>query len=322
MLKDQLSRWLNAGFITDEQAARITAFEAARAENQERRVPLIVEALGYLGAALAVIAVLILAQEFWADLELWGRLALLGTVTIGLLVAGWVLRNSPLEAIRRLAGFLWFFAVVGAGFSFGILSVDGLDTSDETALLVGSAAAAAIAFLLWRFRTQSLQQVAFAAGLWMALIGLFLVAEWPEEAYGLGLWALGTVWLFLTWGTLIRPVLTGYALGGVASLIGVQLLAVDERGWPLLLGVLVAGLLIVASVTLRQIILLAIGSAGVFIFVPQVVFHFFGDSLGAPVALLISGAALIAGAVALARLMGEIKEDIAEAGAQPEEVGS
>jgi hypothetical protein len=42
------------------------------------------------------------------------------------------------------------------------------------------------------------------------------------------------------------------------------------------------------------------------------VFHFFGDSLGAPVALLISGAALIAGAVALARLMGEIKEDIEE----------
>jgi hypothetical protein len=309
MLQEKLSRWATAGLITEDQSKRILAYEAAAAKQEERRVPLIVEALGYLGAALAVIAVLILAQEFWA-------------VTIGLLVAGWVLRNSPLEAIRRLAGFLWFFAVVGAGFSFGILSVDGLDTSDETALLVGSAAAAAIAFLLWRFRTQSLQQVAFAAGLWMALIGLFLVAEWPEEAYGLGLWALGTVWLFLTWGTLIRPVLTGYALGGVASLIGVQLLAVDERGWPLLLGVLVAGLLIVASVTLRQIILLAIGSAGVFIFVPQVVFHFFGDSLGAPVALLISGAALIAGAVALARLMGEIKEDIAEAGAQPEEVGS
>ena len=41
-------------------------------------------------------------------------------------------------------------------------------------------------------------------------------------------------------------------------------------------------------------------------------FHFFGDSLGAPVALLLSGAALIGGAVALARLMGEIKEDIDE----------
>ena len=322
MLQEKLSRWATAGLITEDQSKRILAYEAAAAKQEERRVPLIVEALGYLGGALAVIAVLILAQEFWADLELWGRLALLGTVTIGLLVAGWVLRDSPLEAIRRLAGFLWFFAVVGAGFSFGILSVDGFETGDETAMLVGSLAAAVIAFFLWRFRTQSLQQVAFAAGLWMALVGLILVAEWPDEAYGLGLWALGTVWLFLTWGTLIRPVITGYALGGVASLIGVQLLAVDEQGWPLLLGVLVAGALIVASVTLRQIVLLALGSAGVFIFVPQVVFHYFGDSLGAPVALLISGAALIAGAVALARLMGEIKEDIAESGAQPKEVGS
>ncbi|MDH5371716.1 MAG: hypothetical protein OEX97_02090, partial [Acidimicrobiia bacterium] len=64
MLSEQLSRWTNAGFITEEQAGQIRSFETARAASEERRVPLIVEALGYLGGALAVIAVLILAQEF------------------------------------------------------------------------------------------------------------------------------------------------------------------------------------------------------------------------------------------------------------------
>jgi len=312
MLKEQLSRWLNAGFITDEQAARITAFEAARAENQERRVPLIVEALGYLGGALAVIAVLILAQEFWADLELWGRLALLGIVTLGLLIAGWVLRDSPLEAVRRLAGFLWTFAAVGVAFTFGILSADGFDTEPETAALVGSLSAGVLGYFLWRIRRESLQQLAFFAAVVSAAMSAVGVFDWPEEMFGLSMWAAGTAWLFLTWGTVIRPETTGYALGAVASLIGAQMLSFDGEGWPLLLGVVIAGALIVASVTLRQIALLALGAAGVFIFVPQVVFHFFGDSLGAPVALLLSGAALIGGAVALARLMGEIKEDIAE----------
>lgn len=318
MLKEQLSRWLNAGFITDEQAARITAFEAARAENQERRVPLIVEALGYLGGALAVIAVLILAEEFWADLELWGRLALLGIVTLGLLIAGWVLRDSPLEAVRRLAGFLWLFAAVGFAFTFGILSADGFDSDPETAALVGALAAAVVAFFLWRIRTESLQQLAVGVAIASAAVALVGVFNWPEEFYGLSIWAIGTVWLFLTWGTLIRPITTGYALGALGALFGAQMMSFDGAGWPILLGVVVAGALIVASVTLRQIVLLGLGAAGVFVFVPQAVFHFFGDSLGAPVALLISGAALIGGAVALAKLMGEIKEDIAES----EEFGS
>jgi hypothetical protein len=310
MLKDQLSRWLNAG--TDEQAARITAFEAARAENQERRVPLIVEALGYLGAALAVIAVLILAQEFWADLELWGRLALLGIVTLGLLIAGWVLRDSPLEAVRRLAGFLWLFAAVGVAFTFGILTADGFDSSPEGAALVGSLAAVAFGFVLWRLRTESLQQLAFFAALVSAAMSVVGVADWSEEFLGLSMWAIGTVWLFLTWGTVIHPTTTGYALGSIGALVGVQMMSFDGVGWPMLLGVAVAGALIAASVALRQIVLLALGAAGVFVFVPQVVFHYFGDSLGAPVTLLLSGAALIGGAVALARLMGEIREDIAE----------
>lgn len=312
MLQEKLSQWVNAEIITADQAGRIVEFEQAQDAEQERPVPLIVEALGYLGGALAVIAVLILAQEFWADLELWGRLALLGIVSLGLLVAGWVLRDSHLDAVRRLAGFLWLFATIGIAFTVGILWADGFEASEEGAALTGSLAAAVLAFFLWRIRTQSLQQLAFVAAMFSTLVSLIGVAEWPEEMYGLSIWALGVVWLFLTWGTIVKPETTGYALGSILALLGAQVVGVDGNGWPLLLGVVVAAALIVASVSLKQLVLLGLGAAGVFIFVPQLVFHYFGDSLGAPVALLISGIALIGGAVALARLMGEIKEDIAE----------
>ena len=63
MLQEKLSRWATAGLITEDQSKRILAYEAAAAKQEERRVPLIVEALGYLGGALAVIAVLILAHR-------------------------------------------------------------------------------------------------------------------------------------------------------------------------------------------------------------------------------------------------------------------
>ncbi len=313
MLSEQLSRWVEAGLITEDQAGRIRLHEQERTKPDERRTPLIVEALGYIGGALAVIAVIILAQEFWADLELWGKLALLGMVSLGLLIAGWVLRDSELEAVRRLAGFLWLFAAVGTAFTVGILSADGFDAEPETATLVASLAAGLLAIVLWRIRTESLQQLAVFAAAVAAGVSAVGTFSWPEELFGLVVWGAGTAWLFLTWGTVIRPEMTGYALGAAASLIGMQILTgVAGGGWPALLGVVVAGALIAASVALRQIALLGIGAVGVFVFVPQVVFEYFGDSLGAPVALLISGAVLIAGAVALSKLMGEIREDIAE----------
>ncbi len=313
MLSEQLSRWVEAGLITKDQASRIRVHEQERAKPDERRTPLIVEALGYIGGALAVIAVIILAQEFWADLELWGKLALLGMVSLGLLIAGWVLRDSKLEAVRRLAGFLWLFAAVGTAFTFGILSADGFDAEPETAILFGASAAALLGVVLWRLRAESLQQLAFFASMVAAGTAAVGTFGWPEEMFGLVVWGAGTAWLLLTWGTVIRPETTGYALGAATSLVGMQMLTgFADAGWPALLGVAMAGALIAASVTLRQIVLLGIGAVGIFVFVPQVVFQYFGDSLGAPVALLISGAVLIAGAVALSKLMGEIREDLAE----------
>src|SRR3989304_3770281 len=53
-LGGRLLRWVDASLITSEQAEAIRAFEEVPAE--PRRVPLIAEALGYLGAALALAA--------------------------------------------------------------------------------------------------------------------------------------------------------------------------------------------------------------------------------------------------------------------------
>lgn len=86
--------------------------------------------------------------------------------------------------------------------------------------------------------------------------------------------------------------------------IGLLLIAFpegDQMPWPVL--GLVAGLLLMAgSVWLRETVLLGLGVAGLFVYIPMTIFELFGESLGVPVALLITGLVLLAVVAATVRL--------------------
>jgi hypothetical protein len=71
--------------------------------------------------------------------------------------------------------------------------------------------------------------------------------------------------------------------------------------WPVI--GLLAGLgLMAISVRLDQNVLLGLGVAGLFVYIPMIIFEWFGESLGVPVALLIAGVILIGVVVATVRL--------------------
>jgi len=74
----------------------------------------------------------------------------------------------------------------------------------------------------------------------------------------------------------------------------------------MLLGLVTAGVLLTFSVTLRNTILLGFGAAGIFIFVPQIIFEYFGDTIGVPLALFLTGVVLLGGALLVARLRTEV----------------
>src|SRR5260221_3965205 len=58
VLREYLDRWAAAGIIDADQASRIEAAEQARAQAlPRRRLPLVAEGLGYLGAVLAITSV-------------------------------------------------------------------------------------------------------------------------------------------------------------------------------------------------------------------------------------------------------------------------
>ena len=91
-------------------------------------------------------------------------------------------------------------------------------------------------------------------------------------------------------------------LGLLAVGLGVQIMLIDSPGPPaivLALGSTVA--VIVVALRRRSLLWLAFGVAATLIVVPPVVFEVFGDTLGAPLALLGTGALLVVLAVGLAR---------------------
>jgi uncharacterized membrane protein len=91
-LDRMLARWEASGIITASQAENIRKLETS--VESKPRVPLIAEALGYLGAALVLSAAIALAAQFWSELHVAVRIALLLAITALLLLAGWSIRKQ------------------------------------------------------------------------------------------------------------------------------------------------------------------------------------------------------------------------------------
>jgi hypothetical protein len=304
-----LSHWVDAGLISPEQAEAITAFErtapgAPRAAAGERHVSLLAEALGYLGVVLAVAGAGVGLGQAWGDLAVWARLLIPAAATGLLLVGGWLLRRQQEPAFRRLMSVLWALAVCGLGFTLSILGIDVLEWSAEFIALLAAAAGTLLAGTLYLLRRHGLQQVVLLAAL-HALI-LSGLASLPGERnpgwwFAAGIWVLGAAWAALGWRRLLTPSWLAAAFGFVGMLIG-PAVGMAEYEWLLAPALLTAAGLVAVSVPTRQTPLLALGMIGAFGYTTWGVVHFFSDSLGVPLALVIVGAIFLVLAVAAGRL--------------------
>lgn len=300
--RDDLKRWVDAGLIDAGQAESISAFEESR--RPEGQVGRGMEAVAYLGASLVLVALGILASEFWDRLQPWGQFGLSAIVTAVLFVVGYFLGQSDEPAIDRAQMFSWLLTVAGVAMTVFVVFDRILDFESQDTFLFVSLLSFVASAGLWFYR-KSVLQIA-AMGITAAITVVSLIEQIdtaPDWIFGLSLAALGTVWLLLTWGGVLKPVRTSYALGS----IGVLLIALPEGGqmpWPLL-GLLAGLILMALSVRLDQTVLLGLGVAGLFLYIPMTIFEWFGESLGVPVALLITGLVLLGVVVATIRLRRE-----------------
>jgi hypothetical protein len=310
-LEEDLDRWTAASVITPEQANAIRRLETAEAEHgaPANRIPLIAEALGFLGGALAVGAGMIVASRYWEDLSTAARLITIGTVAAALVVAGRAVRREGEPALAHLGSFLWVLAT-GAACGWGaILAYNALGWRGADVVLAAGLAALALALPLWAWRSAPLQHVAAFAALIVTVAGSAgQLQHTGGIAIGISLWALGVIWVVLGWLGLVKPTPLAFALGGVLTIAAGRVLG-GEGWWADVLTIATALALLAASVPTRSMVLLWVGVVAVFVAVPFAVTQHFGDSLGVPLALFLAGMALIGVAVAASRLVREVRAE-------------
>ena len=264
------------------------------------------EAAGYVGAVLVAAAGAVLAGEHWDELGRTGRVAILLGVTVVLMAAAVAVAlvrpgdpaslRQPARAVRRrlASTALTIAAATAAG------TVGNLVTDHDFSLGV-AAAVLVLAATQW-LAPSAVSETAGLAAI-AALVGSVLdEAHAPDTALVGSLIAVGIVWAALAWTPLLTVPTLGLALGlalalwsgTVAAFYGTQ----PEVGLGIGALVLIAAAGLAIYVRTGRWPLAAAAAVALTV----LVFRLTSDSLGAPVALLLTGLVLLGmGAVVLVR---------------------
>ena len=198
-LRAALDRWRTAGLITDAQAASIeqhelTLLQAARpvpAHDTRRGIPLVAEALGYLGGTLGIVGLTLLVSRYWPDMATAGRLGLSGGAAVLLAGAGYSVHEGADPAFTRLRWFLWLVSSAAGALFAGVLATQtfGADAPATIALACATLIAAQNA-VFWAGARRPLQQLLTLTAS-MVAAGAFVAQFAGSVTVGTALWAAG-----------------------------------------------------------------------------------------------------------------------------------
>ena len=310
LLEEQLDRWKAAGLIDDQQWAEITKYERQHGPGMElptRRVPVIAEALGYLGAALAAAAVMFFAINQWKEWSDVTRVVVLGTATLAAFAAGWATRTSEEPAIRRFSNVLLTLTVGGTVATTVLLCNDVLDMRDSYGAQTAGGVGLAVAFGLYLLRRHMLLQLAMLGTLMLTIMpGYERLGFQTQQVWsGTTLLVIGATWFVLGWRKILEPGRGARIVGPIIALMGPTTIydGSDARAWALLLGVVLAIAIVGLSIAFTQPELTFIGSIFTFQYLLIWLNETLKGTLAVPVALLVAGGLALGAALVLTRRM-------------------
>jgi len=301
-LREQLARWTAAGLIDKNQAGRIEAAERERAVTlPPRRLPLVAEVLGYVGAVIAVTAIVVTVHQVWKHVPAGVELATAGVIAVGLLLAGTTLRTGTDPALARLRSVLWLLSAAGAAAFAALLTGRYLRLDDANVALTTAAASLVYAVGLLRRNRSALQHLAaFAAA--VAVLEASIDRIDPDAGnftFGIALWMLALAWgIAVARGRLV-PAPIGMLTCGAAALAG-AIIAMDSVGGVLLAITTVTGLF-ACGVLMHRVPLIGIGAVGTLYVVPDVATRYLPGTVAAPLAVAVVGLVLLGAALWLAK---------------------
>jgi hypothetical protein len=309
--RDSLQTWRDAGLITDEQANNITRFEEERARRDGPQIPAIVEVLIYLGVSAVVGSIIALMSNAWETLTSPARAV---TLVIGAALGGaggMLLRREGNTPLTRASTVLW---VVSVGFMWGAGAVLAADTDTTGSIggriLLAGAPATALAVAYYGFERRALL---FLAAIGSVIAEVFAAqdaigTQQTTTSAGLLLVAVGVLTWVILEGGVIRPRWVGDLTASALVTIGFFTCSAAGSGtWAEFVGLGVAGGMLWLSIQRHSTELLAVGSIALFSFITKIIFEHLADSLGAPLALLLTGVALIGVAIMMTRLRAKTR---------------
>lgn len=299
-LRAQLARWTAAGLIDVDQANRIEAAERERAVTG-RRLPLVAEVLGYVGAVIAITAIVVTVHQLWKHVPAAVEMATAAVIAAGLLLAGAALRTATDPALVRLRGVLWLLSTAGAAAFVAVLTGRYLDLADPDGALMTSAAALFYAVPLW-WRNRSALQHLGAFGAAVAVLATGIERIDPRAGtfvFGIAIWVFALAWGIASNRGRLVPTPVGILLSGAGALAG-AIIAMDQPAGVLLATATVAGLFAIGILT-HEVPLIGMGAVGTLYVVPDAATRYLPGSVAAPVAVAVVGLVLLGVALWLAR---------------------
>ncbi len=255
----QLDRWVAAGLLSADQADAIAEHEGARALTRgtvvtaspppaasapRRRIPVVAEALGYIGGILGTVGLVLLIGRYWDDMATVARVGIAGTAAVALVCAGWVVHEALDPALARLRWTLWLASTAATALCAFVIADRALELHpDERIALVIAAAIAFESAVLWWNRPRPIQQITTFAGLAVAT-GLLFEEFTSDTITGAALWLLGVTGLMLGVRRLTTLPTITLATGAIITVVGTFVVASVNEGVGLPLVCLDAGALL------------------------------------------------------------------------------
>lgn len=319
---DLLRLWQTEGLLTSEQQQQLSsdphAEWALHAKAAQRRgapghlASLAVEALGYLGGVVVVVAIGLIVGRFWSDIPAAVRMALALLCTAGLLGAGRLVPAVPNTAGDRLRSVLWLAACVTFGGAAAMVAYDVLDWREDAVLLTAVISGGLLGLAVWWWQPRALQHAAVFAALVISTgVAVSMIPGPAGDLYnpevppiteflpGAAIWTVGLVWLMFSWARRIRPPMLGMVLGAVVMVFGSATMASVPAGVYFALATVVA--VIALAVLMRNFYLLIVGALGALQTLPPAIMILFPGVIAAAGVLLLVGIGLVAAAILVAR---------------------